>query len=271
VKQYLFVMLVVVFLHLSANTVAADRQLAGEFIDIPEGIFLMGDSSGEGGDDEKPPHQVKIKPFRLAKHEVTFVQWDFCVEDGGCNNYRPDDEGWGRGEHPVINVSWDDIQIYLAWLNKKTGRNYRLPSEAEWEYAARAGTTMAYPWGFRASHDYANYGKDDLRDKQAIGHERWGKPQPVGQLHANNFGLYDMHGNVWEWTDDCWHPTYENAPRNSVSWTISGNCSLRVSRGGSFNNRPRNVRSAARTWNNSSFRYNNLGFRLAHDITSTKK
>ncbi len=267
-KQYLFIMLIVVLVHLSANSIAAERQLAGEFIDIPEGTFFMGDSSGEGGDNEKPAHQVIIKPFQLAKHEVTFAQWDACVEDGDCNGYQPDDEGWGRGKHPVINVSWDDAQTYITWLNKKTGGKYRLPSEAEWEYAARAGTTMTYPWGYRASHEYANYGRDDLRDKQAIGHERWGNPEPVGQLPANDFGLYDMHGNVWEWTEDCWHPAYENAPRNGVAWIISGNCSLRVSRGGSFNNRPRNVRSAARTWNNSSFRYNNLGFRLAHDITS---
>ena len=125
-KQSLFIMLTVVLVHFPPDSIAAERQLAGEFIDIPGGTFLMGDLSGEGGDDEKPAHQVRIKPFRLAKHEVTFAQWDACVEDGGCNDYQPDDEDWGRGNHPVINVSWDDIQTYIAWLNKKTGGNYRI-------------------------------------------------------------------------------------------------------------------------------------------------
>ncbi|MEE8320928.1 MAG: formylglycine-generating enzyme family protein [Gammaproteobacteria bacterium] len=264
-KQYQLIVLFAVLLHSPANSIGAEQPLAGEFADIPGGKFLMGDLSGDGGDNERPVHRVTIKPFRLGKYEITFAQWDNCVKDGGCNDYRPDDKGLGRGDWPVINVSWKDAQSFITWLNKKTGGNYRLPSEAEWEYAAREGGIKKYSWGDRASHEYANYGKEECCGKQAVGHERWGDLAPVGQLPANDFGLYDMHGNVWEWAADCWHPTYIGAPANGTVWIQGGQCNLRVSRGGSFNNRPRNVRSASRTWNSLTFRYNNLGFRLAQD------
>jgi len=244
---------------------AEPAQLAGEFIDIPAGSFLMGDVAGQGDPTENPVHRVTIKPFRLGKYEVTFEQWDACVADGGCNEYKPSDEGWGRAGYPVINVSWEDVQGFITWLNTKTGESYRLPTEAEWEYAARAGSKQRYPWGHEASHEQANYGSEECCDETAIGHERWGKLQTVGQFPANKFGLFDMHGNVWEWTEDCWHANYDGAPRDGSAWMKDGHCNLRVCRGGSFNNRPVNIRSAARTWNKSSLRYNNLGFRLAQD------
>ena len=124
-----------------------ERECAGEMVDIPGGTFRMGDLSGEGDEDERPGHTVTVPAFRMGKYEVTFVQWDACVADGGCGGYRPDDEGWGRGNRPVINVSWDDAQLFIVWLNDRTGGNFRLPTEAEWEYAARAGSTTKYHFG----------------------------------------------------------------------------------------------------------------------------
>ena len=126
---------------------ALARELAGEMVSIPGGSFRMGDLNGGGDDDEKPVHSVTVPAFRLGKHEVTFAQWDACVADGGCGRYRPDDKGWGRGNRPVIYVSWDDVQLFIDWLNNKTGGNIRLPSEAEWEYAFRAGSSTKYHFG----------------------------------------------------------------------------------------------------------------------------
>ena len=270
-KHYFLHLLLLVLVQPVANAIRAEQQLAGEFVDIPGGTFLMGDQDGDGGVDEKPVHWVTIEPFRMGKYEITFAQWDACVMQGGCNDYRPVDEGWGRDNRPVINVSWEDVQAFISWLNGKTGENYRLPSEAEWEYAARAGSSLKYPWGYEASHEHANYGSDECCSEQAIGHERWGKSVPVGQFPPNKFGLFDMIGNVWEWTADCWHASYEGALLDGQAWTTGGYCNLRVCRGGSFNNRPVNIRSAARTWNNSSSRYKNLGFRLVQDNKITTK
>ena len=130
---------------------------------------------------------------------MSFDQWDACVADGGCDDYRPEDEGWGRGRRPVINVSWKDAQAYVRWLSEKTGQPYRLPSEAEWEYAARAGTTTLYSWGDDIAPENANYGL------------RGGRTTEVGTYPANP-GLYDMHGNVGEWVEDCQNESYEGAP-----------------------------------------------------------
>ena len=132
------------------------RQLAGEIVTIPGGTYRMGDLSGDGDEDARPVHSVRVTAFRMGKHEVTFAQWDACVADGGCDGYTPDDEGWGRGNRPVINLSWDDVQGFIDWLNSKTGGNFRLPTEAEWEYAARAGNTTLYSWGNSIGHNRAN-------------------------------------------------------------------------------------------------------------------
>ena len=132
------------------------RQYAGDMVSIPGGTFRMGDLNGGGDDDERPVHSVTVPDFKLGKFEVTFTQWDACVADGGCGRYRPDDRGWGRGNRPVINVSWDDIQLFIDWLNARTGGNFRLPTEAEWEYAARAGSTTIYSWGNSIGSNRAN-------------------------------------------------------------------------------------------------------------------
>ena len=158
---------------------------------VPEGTFMMGSNSDAAYSDEKPVHEVTI-PYRFAvgKYEVTFREWDACVADGGCS-HRPSDEGWGRGSRPVIYVSWHDAKEYVKWLSRKTGEAYRLLSESEWEYVARAGTTTAYHFGSSISPGQANYLSNI------------GKTVAVGSYQPNAFGLHDVHGNVWEWVEDC--------------------------------------------------------------------
>ena len=228
------------------------------FARIPAGSFRMGDIQGGGDSDERPVHRVRIKAFLLGKTEVTFAQWDACVAAGGCRR-KPDDEGWGRGNRPVINVSWEDItEQFIPWLNKTTGKRYRLPTEAEWEYAARAGSETKYSWGNSIGRNKANC--------DGCG-SRWddSKTAPVASFATNGFGLYDMHGNVWEWTQDCWNSSYRGAPSDGSAW-LSGNCSRRVLRGGSWGFYPDNLRSANRDYNSTGFRSGNRGFRLARTL-----
>ena len=182
---------------------ALEREYAGEMVFIPGGTFRMGDLSGEGEDDERPVHTVTVPAFRMGKYEVTFTQWDACVANGGCGGYRPDDKGWGRGNRPVINVSWDDAKLFIDWLNDKTGGNFRLPTEAEWEYAVRAGSTTKYHFGNSESQlcRYANHADDstDYSDRNKSCSDGVGKhTAAVGRYQPNAIDLHDMHGNVWE-------------------------------------------------------------------------
>ena len=194
-----------------------------------------------------------VPAFRLGKYEVTFAQWDACVSDGGC-----DDNGDGRGNQPVIYVSWDDVQSFIDWLNNKTGGNYRLPTEAEWEYAARAGTTTKYSWGNDIGSNRANCYNDECGDS-------WDYTAPVGSFPANPWGLHDMHGNVWEWVQDCLNYDYVGAPTDGSAWT-SGNCSQRVVRGGAWGDDAWNLRSASRGRGGRTGRFDGSnGFRLAQD------
>ena len=223
---------------------------------MPTGSFEMGSPESEEGryDDEWPPHEVRIeKPFAVGAYEVTFEEWDACVAEGGCEGYRPDDKGWGRGRRPVINVSWKDAQSYVSWLRGKTGEWYRLLSEAEWEYAARAGKRTRYSFGDEITESDANYNLNI------------GKTQPVGSYRANGYGLYDMHGNVWEWVQDCWNDNYRGAPTDGKVWK-SGDCSRRVLRGGSWYHLPRLLRSANRNWLVTGLRDDYLGFRVARTL-----
>ena len=235
------------------------RDIAGEMVSIPAGVFRMGDLSGAGDDSELPVRSVTVPAFRLSKHEVTFAQWDACVADRGCNVYPPDDrDWWGRGNRPVVNVSWDDVKFFINWLNAKTNGNYRLPTEAEWEYAARAGTTTKYSWGDDIGENQANCGNDSCGDS-------YGYTAPVGSFPANPWGLHDMHGNVWEWVQDCWNDNYEGAPTDGSAWT-SGNCRKRVFRGGSRDDDAWFLRSADRGGLDRADRnFHFLGFRLAQD------
>ncbi len=223
---------------------------------VPAGSFMMGspDSEGERDNDEGPVHEVTIaKPFAVGVYEVTFDEWDACVSAGGCGGYEPGDAGWGWGRRPVINVGWDDAQGYLDWLSGETGETYRFLSESEWEYAARAGTTGRYHWGNRISTSKANYGK------------KVGKTVTVGKYPPNAFGLYNVHGNVWEWVGDCWNESYEGAPTDGSVWE-AGDCEHAVLRGGSWYSHPRNLRSANRFRSTTGDRSTSVGIRVARTI-----
>jgi formylglycine-generating enzyme required for sulfatase activity len=245
-----------------------DCEGCPEMVVIPAGSFRMGSPEGEPGrdEDEGPVHTVTFeRPFAMARHEVTFDQWDACVRDGGCR-HKPDDAGWGRGRRPVINVSWKDAKEYVRWLSRKTGQDYRLPSEAEWEYAARAGTESPFFTGSCISTDQANY--DGNYDYGGCGAKTGlyrAKTLPVGSLASNPWGLYDVLGNVWEWTEDCWNDSYQGAPSDGSAWT-EGDCSRRVLRGGSWNFRPALVRSANRFRDVTGGRDYDAGFRPARTL-----
>ena len=191
-----------------------------ELVVVPAGRFMMGSRSG--GDVERPVHEVTIaRPLAVGVKEVTFGEWGACVSGGGCGGYLPSD----NGNRPVVSVSWKDAQAYVEWLSGKTGEEYRLLSESEWEYVARAGTRTEYWWGDEIGRNRANC--------RGCG-SRWDGKQtaPVGSFSANPFGLYDVHGNVREWVEDCWNGSYAGAPTDGSAWE-SGNCSRRVVRGGS--------------------------------------
>jgi formylglycine-generating enzyme required for sulfatase activity len=233
-------------------------QLGIELAAIPAGSFMMGSNNGD--DDEKPVHRVSVPAFKMMTHEVTWAQYQPCIDAGVCSTGSDGDEGWGKGNRPVINVSWNDAQDYIRWLNQQTGMNFRLPSEAEWEYAARANTTTAFSTGDRISTSQANFDGNYTHNGSSKGQYRE-KTLPVGSFQPNDFGLYDMHGNVWEWTQDCWNGSYSGAPNNGAAWE-SGNCGKRVLRGGSWYSLPINLRSASRFRHSASSRYDDNGFRL---------
>ncbi|NQZ54529.1 MAG: formylglycine-generating enzyme family protein [Piscirickettsiaceae bacterium] len=235
---------------------------SGKMITIPAGSFQMGSNNGE--DDEKPVHLVSIKSFKMSQAEITFKQWDACVDAGGCS-HQPKDEDWGRDNRPVINVSYNDItQQYISWLNKVTGANFRLPTEAEWEYAARAGSDTKYSWGDRISCGKAQYDGGERPNCFYKASGTYRGTAPVAVFKANAFGLNDMHGNVWEWTQDCWSNSYSGAPSDGSAWTHA-QCERRVLRGGSSYDEPEFLRSAYRLWDYGSTRGNTYGFRLVLD------
>ncbi|MGH8581487.1 MAG: formylglycine-generating enzyme family protein [Gammaproteobacteria bacterium] len=262
--------------------------LTGEFVDIPGGTFQMGCSPGDGDCDderpvytvsERPVHTVSINPFRMGKYEVTLGQFRRFVEAAG---YRTDagrgggcdwkDPGFPQTErHPVVCVSWNDAQAYVHWLSRQGGGRYRLPSESEWEYAARAGGSGRYSFGDNEGMlcDYGNVADRTFQLRlinQSLAPCDDGVlySAPVGGYRPNRFGLYDMHGNVSEWTEDCYHKSYAGAPSDEAAWT-AGDCVGRVVRGGSWDLLPWFVRSASRMWFAPDSRYNYLGFRLAQD------
>jgi formylglycine-generating enzyme required for sulfatase activity len=230
-----------------------------EMVVIPAGRFLMGSPASEAGRsaDEGPQRWVDVPRFALGRFEVTQRQWE-AVMGSNPSSFRacgPD--------CPVENVSWNDAQEFVRRLSQRTGQNYRLPSEAEWEYAARAGSATAYPWGERASRDHANYGADICCSGRAEGRDRWVETAPVGQFPANAFGLHDMHGNLWEWVQDVWHDNYAGAPSDGSAWMSGGDPARRVLRGGSWGFTPQNLRSAYRIRFAPDIRDVDSGFRIA--------
>lgn len=231
-----------------------DDLLAGidaDLATLPSGRFQMGDLAQTGWEEPLPVHWVKMRSFRMARHDVTFEQFDTYVRQTGAA--APDDAGWGRGRRPVINVTFPEVQGYIAWLNARTGRHFRLPSEAEWEYAARAGTTTLYPWG------------NEDRPDQRNGIGSVGRTTPVGSYPPNGWGLYDMIGNAWQWLADCWHDRYTGAPADGSAW-VEEHCDRRVMRGGSWDNDPAWLRVADRTSFGVNERMDGVGFRLAEDL-----
>ena len=196
-----------------------------EMVVLPPGRFRMGSPEVGRGSSEWPVRTVNIsKRIAMGRYEVTFADYDCFV--AATSGRRPNDHGWGRGSRPVIDVSHEDAKAYAAWLSAQTGKRYRLPSESEWEYAARAGTRTRYSWGDGITHEDANYGKDECCGGWASGRDRWVNTAPVGSFAANAFGLFDMHGNVWEWVEDCLHHNYEGAPTDGRAWKETVNKSV---------------------------------------------
>lgn len=233
-----------------------------EMVVVPAGSYYMGlpAIAKKPLRPENPKHWAHIpEPFAVGRFEVTFAEWDACLAGGGCNGYRPFDRGWGRGSRPVIEVSWNDAQAYVAWLKRKTGKTYRLLSETEWEYVARAGTRTRYWWGKKVGIGHALCQGCDSpwdRDQRTV---------PAGSFPANRFGLHDVAGNVSEWVADCWNYGYADAPWNGDAW-LSGDCRKRVQRGGSVFDKPESLRSAARSWRPASNRFVGSGFRVARSL-----
>jgi formylglycine-generating enzyme required for sulfatase activity len=231
-----------------------DCAACPEMVPLRPGRFRMGASwfDRQSQSDERPRVTVEVaQPFAIGRHEVTFAQWDACAEGGGCNGRKPDDAGWGRGQHPVIDVSWVDAQAYVAWLREKTGKPYRLPTEAEWEYACRAGTETSYPFGDAIGPFLANH------DRQV------GTTREVGAYPPNPWGLHDMNGNVWEWVEDVWNEGHAGRPADAGARREGPDPQDHVIRGGSWDDRPRRVRCASRDGKDGAHREDEIGFRVA--------
>ena len=233
-----------------------------DMVAIPAGNFTMGDDSGRDYGLELPAHRVYVNAFNMSKYEVTFAQYDEFLDATTDGRDKSRDAGWGRADRPAMNVSWHDAKAYANWLSEQTGKAYRLPTEAEWEYAARAMTTSAYSWGNLVGCNLAQY-----RDLDGAGCNtdlKRSQTAPVGSYHPNAFGLFDMHGNVYEWVEDCAHANYVDAPNDGSAW-VSGACIARMLRGGSWAHFAEGARSASRYWLSPYFRSEAIGFRLVTD------
>ena len=279
---------------LSTDNLSTDLSLGKTakiptMLSIPAGSYTMGcragwdDRLGGCRDNERPAHSVKVAAFELSQFEITVGQFKhFIAATGylttaekfsqGCVIKNPETSGWSLSKehnwrkpgfaqsdvHPVVCISWLDTQYYIQWLNKVTGNTYRLPTEEEWEYAARANQITAFYWGSKANHNYANYAGVDKVDM-------WKFTSPVGQFPSNNFGLHDMLGNVWEWVDNCWREDYQ---KNIISNCNEKNAG-KTRRGGGWDNRPPSIRSAYRSQGKVLDRSHIYGFRIAHDSVAS--
>lgn len=287
------------------RTAVRDCASCPQMIAIPSGSFIMGAAKSERDSDdmERPQTRVRIKAFRLGEYPVTRGQYAAFARatqrrpQKGCSwtgraKSEPDDvstwqdTGFPQSDRsPVVCLTWDDVTAYVQWLRAKTGKPYRLPSEAEWEYAARAGTTTAFPWGNAASHLHANYGSEKW-GPLAIGRDRWEYTSPVGSFAPNRFGLYDMNGNVLEYVADCFSSDYSRLPRDGSPFRISekmttnpikelnalDSCSLHMLRGGDWGDPGSMIRSSARNFQlpPPSFRSGGVGFRVALSLDGTR-
>ena len=227
-----------------------------EMVVLPAGAFVMGTDGRH--EYERPAHRVTLdRAFAMGKFELTFEEWGACFDDGGCGR-MPDDHKWGRGRRPVINITWNDTKTYVEWLGAKTGKTYRLPTEAEWEYAAHAGTTSEFSWGDEVGKNLAN-----CRDCGS----KWSQKEsaPVGSFAPNPFGLHDMHGNIWEWVEDCWTPSHQGAPADGRA-RLDGDCRNRVMRGGSWYYFSKNARSTWRFKNDARVKSYGIGMRVVREL-----
>ena len=250
-----------------ATGVVWDAPDAPVMMVLPAGSFMMGSPPDEPGRmrNETTHHVTVPRPLAVSRDLITFNEWDACVADGGCKGYTPMDEHWGRGKHPVVNVNVKDVQAYLDWLSAKTGHRYRLLSESEWEYAARAGTYTPFWFGDTISTDQANFDPKDFPESLARSGSYLGHPSDVDAYPPNPFGLTDMAGNVWQWTADCWNDNYAHASANGAP-VLTGDCNRRVVRGGAFNNKASFARSAFRFWEVGDLRSALIGFRVAREM-----
>jgi formylglycine-generating enzyme required for sulfatase activity len=236
-----------------------------DMVAIPGGTFLMGSPETEEGysTDESPQHQVTVQPFFMGKYPITQTQWQAVAHLPQVNRELNPDPSYFKGANrPVEQVSWYECVEYVERLSQYTGRDYRLPSEAEWEYACRAGTTTPFHFGEIIVTDLANYdGK--TTDDGGVNGKSFKKTTPVGSFQvANAFGLYDMHGNVWEWCADYWHSQYYNAPSDGKAWLSDNEKKFRVLRGGSWSHYPWYCRCANRFWSPPAPKNNGIGFRV---------
>ncbi|HEY0146003.1 MAG TPA: SUMF1/EgtB/PvdO family nonheme iron enzyme [Methylovirgula sp.] len=244
-----------------------------QMVVVPRGAATLGSPAGEPGrqSNELTPHGVTIgAPFAVGRYAVTFDEWDACVADGGCNGYKPDDNGFGRGKRPVIFVSWNDANAYVKWLKSKTGALYRLLSEAEWEYAARGCTTAECPntpfWFGDISPELANYDSRYSYEGSTKA-DRALETVPVDQGKPNPFGLTNILGNVQQWVEDCWNAQLDAVPADGGP-VLTGDCSDRVIRGGSYSDKPDALRAASRAWDAADDRESpNVGFRVGRSLT----
>jgi formylglycine-generating enzyme required for sulfatase activity len=259
-----------------------DCATCPEMVVVPAGSFTIGSPANEPQSNtvEAQVRVTILAPFGVGKYAVTFNEWDACVAEGGCKGYKPSDGGWGlarpnhivnwedwaeNGKHPVINVNWDDAKTYALWLSRKTGKIYRLLTEAEREYVTRAGTTTPFWWGSSITAMQANYdGNYTYKGGGSKGEYRE-RTVPVDSFEANPWGLYNVHGNVWEWMEDCWNDTNTDNPGDGSART-TGDCGRRVVRGGSWDSYPQSLRSANRNWFDAGNRSNRTGFRLARTL-----
>jgi formylglycine-generating enzyme required for sulfatase activity len=234
------------------GTAIKDCEICPAVVVIPPGQFQMG--SHRGDDDERPVHLVTIpRPIAVGRFEVTFAEYDACVAGGGCRS-NVSDRGWGRGSNPVINVTWNDAVDYTRWLGAITGKRYRLPSESEWEYAARGGSQ---------AEDVFGAGQANC---EGCGSPWDGKRiAPVGRFAPNGYGLHDMLGNVWEWTLDCRNDNYRGAPPDGSPWQ-SGDCSRRSLRGGGWKDGANKARAAYRNKDPITDRDPDNGFRVVREL-----
>jgi formylglycine-generating enzyme required for sulfatase activity len=253
----------------SARDQLTDRSpcpFCPEMVVVPAGRFTMGSPENE---PERVSDEAQVRvsipaPFAAGRYAITFDEWDACVADGGCNEYKPSDEGWGRGKRPVINVSWEHAKSYAAWLSRKTGKTYRRLSEAEREYVTRAGKTTPFWWGSSITPKQANYNGNYTYAGGFKGEYRQ-RTVSVDSFEPNPWGLYNVHGNVWEWTEDCWNDSNTGNPGDARART-TGNCGRLAVRGGSWNGNPQTLRSAYREAWYAGGRSLDLGFRLARTL-----